>query len=84
VGELYACGLQKTKELPKGRSATFNKTTGYPLWCWGRNKNGVLGNSSVESSALPMPVGTAADRWIAVATGSSVTCGVKLNGSLWW
>ena len=57
------------------------------LWCWGRNLSGELG---IGESApghykvlLPVPVGTAADKYISVAAGGFHTCAVKGDRSLW-
>ncbi len=54
----------------------------YSLWCWGRNRYGVLGrgNTTDISSAVPQKVG---DGYYRVTAGDRNACGLKVSGELW-
>ena len=59
------------------------KTNG-TLWCWGSDGNGQLGNGAVTGNQIsPSQESTAAADWAQVAAGSSHSCAVKTNGTLW-
>jgi alpha-tubulin suppressor-like RCC1 family protein len=51
------------------------------LWCAGNNYNGSLGDGTTNSSATPIPIGTAT--WREVAVGDSFTCGIQTDDTLW-
>lgn len=52
------------------------------LYCWGKNDDGRLGLGDTISRQSPARVGTDVD-WQAVATGSSSTLALKVNGTIW-
>ncbi len=53
------------------------------LWGWGSNQMGQIGqNESVNSSDLPVQIGTA-NNWAYVAAGYNYSIGIKTNGTLW-
>jgi alpha-tubulin suppressor-like RCC1 family protein len=51
------------------------------VWCWGRGKNGQLGNGNALNSHKPEKVKVASDV-IAVAAGSRHNLAIKCNGTL--
>jgi alpha-tubulin suppressor-like RCC1 family protein len=61
------------------------------LWCWGKNDAGQLGDGSEEASRLePVQVVAAGESgeapwadWEAVALGTSSTCGLRGDGTIW-
>ena len=58
---------------------------GRTLWCWGGNEKGQLGVGSSTEMLVPTQVGSEVD-WIAIAAGSSHTCGIRDDGlsrTLW-
>jgi len=54
------------------------------LWCWGAGSDGELGLGYTERNrrSVPGQVGSPTP-WAQVATGSSHTCAVKTDGTLW-
>ena len=53
-----------------------------PLWAWGGNSSGQLGDSTNTQSSLPARVGTGTS-WEAVSAGWGHTAALKEDGSLW-
>lgn len=54
------------------------------LWCWGRGSSGRLGLGSNSNSLRPAKVVLPEEKtWSRVAAGSSTTCGVQEDSSLW-
>jgi len=58
------------------------KTNG-TLWCWGPDTNGELGNGADGSQISPDQESTSATDWKAMTGGSSHSCAVKTNGTVW-
>jgi alpha-tubulin suppressor-like RCC1 family protein len=49
------------------------------IFCWGRNEQGQLGDTTAINRLVPVSVGTATS----VATGQRHTCSVRLDGTVW-
>ena len=62
-----------------GRGTCFRDEAG--LYCWGNNRNGQLGNGSMEPHAVPTRVHGSLDP-DRLAVGYSFTCAIE-RGSLW-
>jgi alpha-tubulin suppressor-like RCC1 family protein len=55
---------------------------GGPLYCWGTNSDGRVGNGTMVDTNSPVQVG--GDRsWLKVSAGERHTCALKLDGSVW-
>ena len=53
------------------------------LWCWGRNSQGQLGDTTLTARSDPkqvLPAG-AAD-WVEIASSGEFTCGLRMSGAL--
>ena len=70
-----ATGLYHTCGLKQDRS----------LWCWGGNMSGQLGNASlpVDDKAQTATPQSIAGTWASVSAGTTHTCGIMTDGSLW-
>lgn len=55
---------------------------GCPLYAWGFNQNGQLGDGTTKDISVPTKIGTVTT-WIAVAAGKAHTLAVKKDGTLW-
>ena len=67
-GFYHTCGIRDT-----GR-----------LYCWGQGHRGQLGNGGTANAvAVPTEVAGTATDWKSVSAGSSWTCAIKTNGTLW-
>lgn len=55
---------------------------GCPLYAWGFNQNGQLGDGTTKDINTPTKIGTVTT-WIAVAAGKAHTLAVKKDGTLW-
>lgn len=55
---------------------------GCPLYAWGYNQNGQLGDGTTTDKNTPTKIGSVTT-WIAVAAGRAHTLAVKKDGSLW-
>ena len=55
---------------------------GCPLYAWGYNQNGQLGDGTTTDIRTPTKIGSVTT-WIAVAAGRAHTLAVKKDGSLW-
>lgn len=55
---------------------------GCPLYAWGFNQNGQLGDGTTNDIRTPTKIGTVTT-WIAVAAGRAHTLAIKKDGSLW-
>ena len=55
---------------------------GCPLYAWGYNQNGQLGDGTTTDKSTPTKIGSVTT-WIAVAAGRAHTLAVKKDGSLW-
>ena len=53
------------------------------LWCWGANGFGELGDGSFDDKAAPVPVTALGSDVIQVTVGSSYTCALKRDATLW-
>jgi alpha-tubulin suppressor-like RCC1 family protein len=68
VGSSHACAV---------------KTDG-SLWCWGRlNRHGQIGDGTLEVRYEPVQVTALGNEVAQVSAGSSTTCAVKTDGTLW-
>jgi alpha-tubulin suppressor-like RCC1 family protein len=84
--------LAPTQELAEATDWTSPSTGDYhtcavktdgTLWCWGANGNGRLGDNTTTARHLPTQEFTAATDWALVSAGSSHTCAVKTDNTLW-
>lgn len=55
---------------------------GCPLYAWGFNQNGQLGDGTTKDISTPTKIGTVTT-WISVAAGRAHTLAVKKDGTLW-
>ncbi len=62
----------------------------HPLFCWGNNNRGQLGDNATLSNApqhwwpnTRSQVVVGADDWVMVATGANNSCGIKAGNELW-
>ncbi len=53
-----------------------------PLYCWGDNDRGQVGDGTTQSRNLPELIDSGTN-WTAVTGGSSFSCGIQAGGSLW-
>jgi alpha-tubulin suppressor-like RCC1 family protein len=68
IGDGHVCGIRQ----------------GGGLHCWGLNTQGQLGVEPPQNAAADAPIQVEpATSWATVSAGSSYTCGVKLDGTLW-
>lgn len=68
AGETFTCGI---------------KTSDRSAWCWGRDNFGQLGNGGITGDQVsPSPV-TSTLPWSTIATGTTHTCGIKIDGTGW-
>ena len=58
------------------------KTDG-SLWCWGANYQGELGDGTLTSRTAPTPVLDLPSEVASVSAGSSDTCAVMTDGTVW-
>jgi alpha-tubulin suppressor-like RCC1 family protein len=54
-----------------------------PMYAWGDNTNGILGDDTVIGKSSPVSVVGGFTDWISAAVGSFHSIGVRANGSLW-
>jgi alpha-tubulin suppressor-like RCC1 family protein len=53
-------------------------------WCWGNDANGQLGNGTTLTGDQAVPtLVTGGSTWKGISAGSSHSCGIKSNDSLW-
>jgi alpha-tubulin suppressor-like RCC1 family protein len=74
-----------TKAVVAGAEHTCALTAGGGLWCWGENDSGQFGDGTTTSSPMStavLRVGTDED-WAEVAAGTSHTCALRTDGTLW-
>jgi alpha-tubulin suppressor-like RCC1 family protein len=69
--------------LSAGAEHTCGITTTGSTYCWGRNLEGRLGDGTVEGSAIPTRVATAA-RLIQLSAGWEITCGRTAQSAACW
>lgn len=55
---------------------------GGPLWCWGTNAEGQLGDGTTTDALTPVQVGVD-QHWVLVSTGTVHTCALKADGTVW-
>ena len=67
LGDGFACGIRASGAL----------------FCWGSNAQGQLGVMAPFTMADAPQEVLPGTRWVSVSTGSSYTCAVKQDGSLW-
>ncbi|MEW6775836.1 MAG: chromosome condensation regulator RCC1, partial [Bdellovibrionota bacterium] len=70
-------------QVSAGANHTCAVKTDNSLWCWGYGGNGRLGDNSTNTSPVPVQEFSAALDWAQVAAGSTHTCAVKTDGTLW-
>jgi len=66
-----------------GQAHTCGIMSDLSLWCWGDNSNGQLGNGTQDNSSVPVAVVALNQTWASVAAGSTHTCALATNGTLW-
>ncbi len=66
-----------------GGAFTCARTTDGSVWCWGDNSEGQLGNGTLTSSSVPVPVSGLGDGVAQISAGLTHACAVKTDGSLW-
>lgn len=64
-----SCGAQHTAAIRANGQA----------WCWGRNQNGQLGNSTITGTSSPVSVAGGITDWVQISAGNH-TVGVRANG----
>jgi len=57
-------------------------TTAGGVQCWGSNLNGQLGDSSVQSAFVPIPVPGLSSGVAAIAAGTNYACALTTAGSV--
>ena len=62
--------------------AVTEPAVGLPLYTWGANENGQIGDSTSVSKFSPVQIGTLTD-WASVNPGADHTLATKTNGTLW-
>ena len=65
-----------------GSNNTCAVSTGGALSCWGMNWYGALGNGSLDSSSVPVPVSGLSSGVVAVSTGELHACAITTTGAL--
>jgi len=58
---------------------TCGITSDGDAFCWGRGEDGILGNDSVDSSPVPVPV-SGEFKFASIEAGSATTCGITTEG----
>jgi prepilin-type N-terminal cleavage/methylation domain-containing protein len=66
AGDDHTCGITDTKEL----------------YCWGRNNDGQIGDTSFINRSSPVKIGTNND-WEVIALSDYSTCGIRNGGELY-
>ena len=65
-------------------SATSGSATGIPpVWSWGYNGFGQLGDLSVTSRRSPVSISGEVTDWIQISSGSQFSLGLRANGTAW-
>jgi alpha-tubulin suppressor-like RCC1 family protein len=65
-----------------GASAACALTAAGAVVCWGCNQNGVLGNDSLVSSAVPVPIGGLSSSPISLSVGTNSACAASASGEV--
>ncbi len=55
---------------------------GGPLYCWGTNSDGRVGNGTMVDATAPAQVGLERT-WVKVSAGERHTCALKVDGTAW-
>jgi alpha-tubulin suppressor-like RCC1 family protein len=53
------------------------------LWCWGWNGTGAVGDGSLTDRRSPVQVSPGVNSWKAATAGSTHTCGVRTDETVW-
>ena len=64
------------------RKYFFGSNTGY-LWTWGQPTLGILGDDAIIARSSPVQTVARGFNWAQISAGSSLSCGVKTDGTLW-
>ena len=64
------------------RKYFFGSNTGY-LWTWGQPTLGILGDNAIIARSSPVQTAARGFNWAQISAGSSLSCGVKTDGTLW-
>lgn len=68
---VHSCGVAKNGEKKN-------------IYCWGINKQGMLGSSKVYESEKPVMVDTSFDDWEKVIVGLPFSCGIRNDSLFCW
>ena len=86
LGTPYTFTVTATDELESAASAASASVTPIvyvaPLWAWGQNYWGQLGDGTVINRSSPVQVGSGT-KWLNVSQGASLTIAKKTDGTLW-
>lgn len=76
-------GKTKWSEMAVGYEHVCGVHTNGSLWCWGDDSAGQLGDGGSSLQDTPVHVTGGAPQWSSVSAGTSHTCGVGTDHSLW-
>lgn len=65
--------------IATGLSHSCALTSGSKVYCWGRNANGQLGNTSTTDQLIATAIDTG-NNYSSITTGSAFTCGIRTTG----
>ena len=80
--QTFSAGTNWKSISTAGNHSGGIKTDG-SLWLWGANINGQLGDNTVINRSSPIQTNSMGTNWKQVSVGSSVTAGIKTDGTLW-
>jgi alpha-tubulin suppressor-like RCC1 family protein len=70
-------------DVSTGDAHTCARKTDGTVWCWGYNGDGELGDGTTINRPAPVQIVALGTAVVGVSAGSSHTCAVKNDGSLW-
>ena len=71
------------KQVFSGREYTAAIKTDGTLWCWGKNINGQLGDSTIVSKSSPVQTIAFGTNWKQASCGYAHIAAIKTDGTLW-
>ncbi|MFD0820167.1 RCC1 domain-containing protein, partial [Micromonospora zhanjiangensis] len=78
-----ALAASTVSRIAVGNTHTCAIRTDGALWCWGDNYSGQLGDGTTTGRTSPVRIGDTTATWARIDGGTSDTCAVRTDGSLW-
>jgi alpha-tubulin suppressor-like RCC1 family protein len=87
LGDVYMpqpVGADEWTQLSGGLIHTCGiKAADSSLWCWGGNEFGQVGDGTLDARDVPVPIGPAGARWLAVSASGKHTCALRDDHTMW-